>query len=303
MVRSMALALSRATKVTLGVAAVLLLKILRRIDPDRLADFAAALMRHLGPVLPEHRVGRANLMAAFPEKREVEIEAILTGVWDNLGRVGAEFAHLDSLRGEHVDGGGAGHIAFSDRDVEIFQRLRLDGKPGFVFAAHLANWEVPALAATIYGLDTTIVYRRPNLGAIAEAILRTRQGHMGRLIASTPDAPFKIARALEQGSHVAMLVDQHFTHGVDVTFFGRRCKANPLLARLARHFDAPIHGVRVIRVNGRHFRAELTDALEVPRDQHGRLHVTGTMQVITATIEQWVREHPEQWLWLHRRWR
>ena len=54
-------------------------------------------MRRIGPWLPEHRIGRANLTAAFPEKSDAEIEEILRGVWDNLGRVGAEFAHLDRL--------------------------------------------------------------------------------------------------------------------------------------------------------------------------------------------------------------
>jgi Kdo2-lipid IVA lauroyltransferase/acyltransferase len=303
MLRTTALALGRTMKRALGVGAVLLLRVLQQIDPDRLANFAAAFMRRIGPFLPEHKVGRANLIAAFPEKSEAEIQAILEGVWDNLGRVGAEFAHLHSLRSTHVKGRAQGHIEFSDQDIERFQHLRDDGKPGFVFAAHLANWEVPALAAAIYGLDATIVYRRPNLGGIAEAILTTRQGHMGRLIASTPDAPFKIARALEAGSHVAMLVDQHFTNGVDVTFFGRRCKANPLLARLARHFDGPIVGVRVVRLGGRQFRAELTEALEVARDEDGRINVNATMQAVTTVIEGWVREHPEQWLWLHRRWR
>jgi len=88
-----------------------------------------------------------------------------------------------------------------------------------------------------------------------------------------------------------------------VIFFGRRCKANPLLARLAHHFDCPIHGVRVIRLGGRRFRGELTEALNVPRDPDGRVNIERTMQVITSVVEQWVREHPEQWLWLHRRWR
>ena len=76
-----------------------------------------------------------------------------------------------------------------------------------------------------------------------------------------------------------------------------------MLARVAQHFDCPIHGVRVVRLGGRRFRGELTEALAVPRDADGRLNVERTMQAITATVEQWVREHPEQWLWLHRRWR
>src|SRR3954469_10929275 len=81
----------------LGRIAVWVLKGIRRIDPERVAEFSAALMRRVGPLIPEHRTGRANLKAAFPEKSAAEIEEILTGVWDNLGRVAAEYPHLDRL--------------------------------------------------------------------------------------------------------------------------------------------------------------------------------------------------------------
>ena len=299
----LALRLRHAANAAVSALAVGALRGIARLDPDHMANLAAAFLRTVGPWLPEHRVGRDNLRAAFPKKTPAEIEAILRGVWDNLGRVAAEFAHLDTLWDYQLDRPAASRIEFSTKDMEIFQRLRDDRKPAFVFAAHLANWELPALAGQINGLDSTIVYRLPNLGGLAEAIVTMRAGHMGKLIASGPDAPFKIARALEAGSHVGMLVDQHYGKGVDVIFFGRRCKANPTLARLAQHFDCPIHGVRVIRLGGRRFRGELTEALKVPRDPDGRLNIQRTMQAITSVIEQWVREYPEQWLWLHRRWR
>ena len=92
---------------------------------------------------------------------------------------------------------------------------------------------------------------------------------------------------------------------VEVEFFGRPCKANPLIAQLARHIDCPIHGTRVIRRSDdkNRFYLELTEAIAPARDAEGRVDIQGTMQVITAVIEGWVREHPEQWLWLHRRWR
>ena len=100
-----------------------------------------------------------------------------------------------------------------------------------------------------------------------------------------------------------MLVDQYYVRGVEVTFFGRRTMANPLLARLARHFDSPIHGTRVIRLPGHRFRGELTDAIAPARDAEGKIDIAGTMQIITGVVEGWIREHPEQWLWQHRRWR
>jgi len=295
--------LERGLDAFLGFVAVALFKLLRRIDPDRMANFAGPFMRRLGPWLPEHRTGRDNLRAAFPEKSAAEIEEILAGVWDNLGRVAAEFAHLDRLWEYDVVRPNAGSIKFTARSMELFLQLRDDGKPALVFAAHLGNWELPPLSAGAYDMPAAVVYRRPNLGAVAEAIIPLRAVSMGELIPSDRAAPIKAARALEQGVHVGMLVDQHFSDGVDVMFFGRRCKANPLIARLARHFDCPIHGIRAIRLPGGRFRAEITEAVEPPCDAKGRVDVDATMQTITSVVEGWVREYPDQWLWLHRRWR
>ena len=101
-----------------------------------------------------------------------------------------------------------------------------------------------------------------------------------------------------------MLVDQHMVKGVDVVFFGRWAKANPLIAQLARHTEAAIRGVRVVRQqDGNSFWGELTEEISAPRDAEGKVDIQATMQVITGIVETWVREHPEQWLWLHRRWR
>jgi KDO2-lipid IV(A) lauroyltransferase len=287
----------------LGWLVVWTLKGLRRFDPDRTADFAGRCMRALGPLLPEHRLGRANLAAAFPEKSPDEIDAILRGVWENLGLTGAEFPHLDRLWDFDPDGPPAQRVEFAHESLERFVRLRDDGKPALIFAAHLGNWELPALAAASHGLDTAILYRRPNIAQIDRAIGELRSVGMGELIATSLDAPFKLIHALERGAHVGMLVDQYFVRGVKVTFFGRPTNANPLIARLARQLACPIHGVRVIRLPGHRFRVELTEAIEPARDAQGELDVAATMQVITSVIEGWIRQYPEQWLWLHRRWR
>ncbi len=127
---------------------------------------------------------------------------------------------------------------------------------------------------------------------------------MGTLVPSGFDAPIRLARALERGEKAAMLVDQHDSRGVDVTFFGRVCKASTLMAQLARHLDCPIHGVRVVRMADRNtFWCEVTDPIEPVRDADGQIDVRGTTQAIANVAEAWIREHPDQWLWQHRRWR
>jgi Kdo2-lipid IVA lauroyltransferase/acyltransferase len=295
-----------AVNAAAGRIAAVLLAAIHRCDRVAISNLAARVMRTVGPWLPEHRIGRANLEAAFPEKSRAEIEAILRGVWDNLGRVGAEIAHLD-----HICSGDRykrNYIDYTADNIERFLRVKDDGKPALIFAAHLANWELPAVIAASDGLEAAVLYRRPNLGAIADAVIALRRGLMGEMVASSMSAPVALADALRRGKHVAMLVDQHYGRGVEVTFFGRKCMANPLIAMLAREIECPIHGTRVIRLPGNRlpgnrFAGEISEEVAPVRDEQGRIDVKGTMQAITAVIEGWVREHPEQWLWLHRRWR
>ncbi len=297
-------ALKSAGNAALGALAVGLLRFLRLFDPDKLADAAGWTARTVGRWLPEHRIGRENLRAAYPEKSPAEIEAILRGVWDNLGRLGAEFAQLDRMWDwDPAYPDRWGRIEITREQIDRYMALAKDGKPALVFAAHLANWELPAICAATYQLDSAVLYRRPNIKAVDRWVARTRAANMGELINTGLDAPVKIAEALERGAHVGMLVDQYYVRGVDVTFFGRRTKANPLLARLARHFDCPIYGTRVIRLPGHRLRPELSEEIAPARDPEGKIDIAGTMQIITSVVEGWIREYPEQWLWLHRRWR
>ena len=294
----------RAGDAAAGAIAVGLLRTLRFVPFDAMAGGAGWFMRMIGPLLRENKVARAQLTAAFPEKSPAEIETILSGVWDNLGRMGAEFAHLDRLwdwDAEHPER--PSRIELEQPTIDRFVTLLNDGKPALIFAAHLGNWELPAICAATYKLDSAVLYRRPNIKALDDWITQTRAAHMGEIISTSLDAPMKIADALRRGAHVGMLVDQYYVRGVEVTFFGRKTSANPLLARLARHFNCPIHGTRIVRLPGNRFRAELTDEIRPVRDANGEIDIAGTMQVITNVIEGWVREHPEQWLWLHRRWR
>lgn len=287
-----------------GASAVGLLGAVKRFDRRRTADFAGAAMRKIGPLFKEHRLARQNLRAAFPEKSDAEIEQILAGVWDNLGRIAVEFTHLDEFCFEGVGRQTPDVITYAPQAAERYERIVAGGEPMLGFAAHLANWELPAVVANVVVDRSAVLYRRPNIRSVSDIIVKLREPLMGELIPTGLDAPVRLARLLQSGTHVGMLVDQHFTKGVEVTFFGRRCLANPLIALLARQTESPIHGLRAVRKpDGNSFWVDITDPVEPARDADGRIDIKGTMQAITAVVEGWVREHPEQWLWLHHRWR
>ena len=232
-----------------GPVAVGLLRAVKLADRKRAANFAGALMRKVGPLRKEHQIGRDQLRAAFPEKSDAEIEKILAGVWDNLGRVAAEFVHLDEFRVAQSATAAADAIALDPATIEHCRRMMV-GQATLGFACHTANWEISAVAAKQLGANTAVLYRRPNNAAISDAIVKLRADVMGPMIPTGLDAPVRLAHLLQRGVHVGMLVDQHYTKGVDVTFFGRTCKANPLIAFLARQLECPIVGLRVIRLLG-----------------------------------------------------
>src|SRR5246500_6026359 len=109
-----------------GALTVGLLRATRYFDADRTADAFARITRLIGPLLREQRIARANLTAAFPEKSPEEIETILAGVWDNLGRVGAEFAHLDHIWEHDPAHPEDSRIEIQPRTHELFAQLRID---------------------------------------------------------------------------------------------------------------------------------------------------------------------------------
>ncbi len=283
--------------------AIAALKAIRLINPDTVSNLGGWVMRRIGPLLREHRIGRDNLRAAFPEKSDAEIERILQGVWENLGRVGAEFAHIDKLWDWDPARPTTGRIMDLGVPFAIARRSIATGKPMLCFAAHLANWEMPAVVCHKLGIKSAVLYRRPNLSAVADAVVDIRKGCMGTLVPAGLSAPLKLAEAMQDNSQIGLLVDQYYVRGVPVRFFGRTTMANPLLARLARQHECIIHGIRAIRHPGNRFEITVTEPIAPVRDAEGQIDVQGTMQAITDVVESWVREHPEQWLWLHRRWR
>lgn len=269
-------------------------------------DWASALggfvARSIGPHLGVSRVGRRNLAAAFPEKSPAEIERILRGVWDNLGRTGAEYAQLDRIFDTDPDGPIQGGRIEVD-GVEEFLALREQGKGAIIFTGHCGNWELLPVGAMRHGLSLVIFYRPPNNPFAAQLVARIRSRSMGRLLPSGLLGTIAAQEALAQGENLGMLVDQHHGLGQPIPFFGRPVRTAMTLAKMARRFRCPVHGAFVERLGGARFRMVLQPALDLKWTDDAAADHMAAMTKVNKAIEDWVRLHPEQWLWLHRRWR
>ncbi len=115
---------------------------------------------------------------------------------------------------------------------------------------------------------------------------------MGKLVPSHAGSSFALARQLEAGGGVGVLVDQKFQKGQKTTFFGRDVQTNPLLAKLARQFDCEVYPARCIRLPGNRFRLEIEPAINLPRDASGHLDVKATAQLLNDKVESWFANIP-----------
>ncbi len=269
--------------------------------PRRLAaSICGAASRCIGPLLRGHRHARRQLRLAFPGMGSQEMRRVLQGMWDNIGRTFAEYGHISKLMTFSIDTLAAGQIVMDERSAALLRRLGVERRGALMFAAHLGNWEIPAMAARVCGRKIVLVYKHQPSSAMTGGLIEARSMFAEALIEASPAAPREMLRALRQERLVGMLVDQHYAGGVEVFFFGHTCRVNPILARLARSQDWPVYGARAVRLPDQRHRFELVGPLEFPRDPSGKVDVQGAMQMVFGVIETWIREHPEQWMWVHR---
>src|SRR3984893_3029364 len=261
-------------------------------------DWASAsggwLARHVGPFLGISKRARLNLRRALPELSEIEIERVITGMWDNLGRVAAEYPHLRKIRvfepGGRVETHGFEHV---NRAVAAGRRM-------IIFSGHIANWEIAMLAAVQYGVSVAQIYRAANNPLVDQMITRFRGPGEELIPKGTVPARRAIA-ALRRGAHLTMLADQKMNDGIPVPFFGRSAMTAPALAVLALRFDCDVMPARVERLAGARFRLTICPPLPLPRSGDHHADVAALMAQVNRTLEAWIRDRPEQLCWFPRR--
>jgi KDO2-lipid IV(A) lauroyltransferase len=279
-----------------AAAALVVYSLMRVLSIDMASALGGWLGRTVGPYIPISARAVKNLSAAFPEKSPAEIATIVRAMWDNLGRMAAEYPHLGEINVYDPEG----RIEVSG--IEYADLLRDDGRGGIFFSGHIGNWEIVSLGATQRGVPLDRVYREANNRLVEWLYQHGRAAVEGALIPKGPAGARVLLRSLEDNRHIAMMVDQKMNDGIPVPFFGRDVMTAPALAELALRYDCPVVPARVERLKGAHFRLLVYPPLELVKTGDRQADVAANMAQVNAILEQWIRDTPEQWLWLHNRW-
>jgi KDO2-lipid IV(A) lauroyltransferase len=262
---------------------------------DWASAIGGALARAIGPRLGITKRARINIGRALPELSEARIAEIIADMWDNLGRVAAEYPHLQEIR-VFEPGGLVETHGFEHMDSAVAAGRRM-----IIFSGHIANWEIGMLAAVQYGIAVAQIYRAANNPLVDRMITRFR-GTGGELIPKGTVAARRAIAVLRRGAHLTMLADQKMNDGISVPFFGRAAMTTSALAVLALRFDCDVLPARVERLGGARFRLTVFPPLPLPRSGDRHADVAALTARVNLTLEGWVRDRPGEWFWLHRRW-
>jgi KDO2-lipid IV(A) lauroyltransferase len=254
------------------------------------------MFRKIGRHMRVARVAERNIRRVFPELDDVEVEALLDQIWGNLGCGAAEFTHLDRFTvnqpGSRVELVGAEHLA----------AMQESSKAGIVFSAHMGNWELGARVIGQTGLPLGQIYRGADNPFIDRLFKNARSSENTTFIPKGREGAIKMLRLMRDGLHFGAMMDQKLNEGVAMPFFGQNAMMATAPVEIALRTGGAIVPVRCIRYPGSHFRIEISPPLAIERTDNRKADAIKVLGQINAIIEGWIRENPEQWFWLHRRW-
>jgi KDO2-lipid IV(A) lauroyltransferase len=245
------------------------------------------------------RVGLRNLELAFPEMTAGEREAILRSEYRNLGFLLAEFCKMP----DYTAATASQFIRYEG--LENYLRAREKGKGVLVLTGHLGAWELSSFYHSLMGMPMGMVIRRLDNPLVDEFVNRVRCLHGNRVI-HKDDFARGLIGSMRAGETVGILMDTNMTppQGVFVPFFGVLACTASGMARIAEKTGAAVlPGFLLWEESEQKYVLRFGEELEVVHTGDAEQDVLTNTAVFTAAIERYVRQYPEQWLWMHRRWK
>lgn len=278
-----------------AVAFAGLTALLRALGVDRASNLGGWLLRNLGPRTGTHRTVTRNLRIAFPDMPEAEREALAVAAWEQTGRTFAETPLLDRITVE------SGRLEVVG--LERLHAIRDSGRPVVFVSGHLANFETMAAVILAAGVPCQITYRAANNPYVDAQIRRARARYGVKLFAPKGgEGARELLQGMQRGESVALMNDQKFSEGPEVTFFGQPVNAAPGPSRLALRYGTVLQPMSVVRLPGARFRVTAHEPIEIPQTGDRQADIAWGVQAVTSFVEDRVREAPVDWFWVHRRW-
>lgn len=261
---------------------------------DAASALGGFIGRHIGPRLAASRKAKRHLQDALPGKTDKEYDHIIRAMWDNLGRVIAEYPHLRKIAENNVE------IVNIDSAI----RARDCGKSGIFFTGHLANWEIaPASTYVNIDLDSCSIYRKPNNPWLSDLLNNARSlKNALKTIPKSRSGTREFLRAVKNNEHIGILIDQKYNEGIPALFFGKPAMTSTAFADMGIKYGCPLVPFRIERLEKTRFRITFEEHIPTKDENGNDIPVEEVIAKAHSYLESWIADRPDQWIWLHKRW-
>jgi len=278
-----------------GMLLYLFWLLVRPMTPEQASSTGRMLIRRLGPRSHKHRQLKRNLELAFPDLEKSQREFLAINIWGNFGAVMAEYPHLSTL----TAGASSPFInVILDEDTRAIVEAK---RPAIYVTAHIGNWELVASTIVKSGIPLSVIYG-PQSNPVLERMIQKKRRSLGCRLIAKQNGIRQMIREIRSGRSVGLLPDQRVDSGEPVPFFGRDAPTTTSPAWLALKLNCPLIPVQIERTGDTRFRAVFHRPLlnGDKTDVH-----TDPFQVtinLNRLFENWIRNRPDQWLCMKRRW-
>jgi KDO2-lipid IV(A) lauroyltransferase len=269
--------------------------------PRRVARGIGALVGRIALLLTPRlrRAGDLNLRLAFPQKTATERRQILRKLYRNLGWLLAEFCQMPGYTAQETQS----FIRYEG--LEHYLAARDQGKGVLILTGHLGAWELSSFYHSLMGYPMSIVIRRLDNPLVDNLVNHIRCLH-GNQVLHKDDFARGLLGSMRRGETVGILMDTNMTppQGAFVDFFGHPACTGSGMARVAMKTGATVlPGFLLWEEATQQYVLRFGAPLVLPTSENGEADVLAHTALFTKVIEDYIRQYPDQWLWVHRRWK
>ena len=264
------------------------------IGPKKSSDMSGKIFEIIGPFFRSKKVIRNNIKRALPEIDENNLKNIENSMWNNYGRIFAEYIFLKDFRYGKL----ASEVQIEGK--EILNDIKENNKQVIFISGHLSNFELMAMFIEKSGINLSAIYRPLNnifLNGIMESIRKKYicKNQIKKGLAGLK----KLIKLKKKNYSTALMIDQRVSEGILSPLFNEKALTTTIPAQLVKKFNIPIVPVYIERINGLKFKITINQPLSFPQNL--------TQQQITDNLnqilEKFILSKPENWIWSHNRWK
>ena len=268
--------------------------IFKLIGAKYASSLSGKIFEIIGPYFRSKKIIDTNIKTAFPDISNDNLNKIKKSMWNNYGRVFAEYMFIKSFRTGNLKS------KIQIEGKEVLDEIKMSNKQVVFISGHFSNFELMAMSIENIGINLSTIYRPLNNIFLNKIMENIRTRYICRKQIKKGIGGLKNLIKLKNKNYCsALMIDQRVSEGIFSEFFGKKAKTTTIPAQLVRKFKIPVVPIFIERIKDQNFKITIKKPLKFEENE--------TTQSITdklnKTIEKMILEKPENWIWSHNRWK